>query len=702
MKAHKKNPSWKAGGMATMLLSALLFSCNNEDFPDGGSPKTASDNICFGINYDGDTQTRGNAGGSGEGLTTGRFVLRSADSDDTLCVRAIVSDGIRTSASDDRRTVTRGTPIGNTNFYDKFHVVAYWTKDGTLVERFYMDEDAANDGNGTWSTARTYYWPGAEHSFQFYAWAPTDAMGIKVPDAPTSKTLTYTVLSGAADQKDIVVATPGNSTTGEGSSSYPGNYNSAVPLTFKHICTAVRFVVGSEMQPGSINSVALKGIKNAGTYDMTTGAWTLDGTTADFSQTLDKATDGTETDGTEITSGEGTFMLLPQTLSSDAAVEVSFTNANGENRILTASIANGEWPMGNTVTYKLSITPEYELEFVSEPQVQDAHYVIYPITIKADDKLPAGGWTLTSNDAENVTFVEKFESDNLKALIDAGYWIDDYKGTSTLTSTTTGEVKVYVFIKENATEEDREITLSLKPTAQGNYETKEFTFKQYCPAWNNGIGVERIEDGDYPWGFNWDSSMKIVYSMPSGFWAGIFHILFEWFGDHSYIKSEGSAWAGSWKVTVDFSKVPSLKTATSASDGTLNTWQLINFEGISEAETIMNQLESWGGTPDRTLPTNPTEFAARACAMKNKYGVEKQTNQSETVYNPVLKEADMVWYLPAQEEAASMNDNLSGNYWTSTAITSPGTTAYKYTVGGSISGEDRNSVLHVRAVRKKQ
>lgn len=38
--------------------------------------------------------------------------------------------------------------------------------------------------------------------------------------------------------------------------------------------------------------------------------------------------------------------------------------------------------MGTTVTYKLSITPEYELKFVSQPEVQDAHYVIYPITIK--------------------------------------------------------------------------------------------------------------------------------------------------------------------------------------------------------------------------------------------------------------------------------------------------------------------------------
>ena len=77
------------------------------------------------------------------------------------------------------------------------------------------------------------------------------------------------------------------------------------------------------------------------------------------------------------------------------------------------------------------------------------------------------------------------------------------------------------------------------------------------------------------------------------------------------------------------------------------------------------------------------------------------TEKGKTVYRPVLDQANMVWYLPAQNEAANMNDNLSGDYWTSTAITDPGTTAYKYTAGGSTSSENRNSAIHVRAVRQK-
>lgn len=689
-----------AGGMATMLLCTLLFSCNNEDFLESGNPEKACDNICFGISSDKNVQTRGYAGSDDEGYTADRFVLRSDDSADTLCVRAIVSEGINVSGFEGEQALTRATPVGKDNFYNKFHVLAYWSKNGAPVDQFYMSTNASNVaasvGTGAiWSTEQIYYWPGADHSFQFYAWAPTDAGGLTTPSSPQEKSLAYTVPEAAADQKDIVVAT---------TDEIQGDNNAAVPLTFKHICTAVRFAVGSQMQPGQIKSVALKGVKNAGTYDMAADNWSLGDATVNFSQTLNKETTGTEANGDAITTSEGTFMMLPQTLPAGATVEVVFVNANNEDRTLTASIGNTEWKMGTTVTYKLSITPEYELEFVSQPEMQDAHYVIYPITIKSGDKLPAGGWTLTSNDAANVTFVEKdkFVNNDVQALVDAGYWLDGYNGTSTLTSTTTGEVQVYVFLKENATEADRNITLSLKPAAQGNYEAKEFSFTQYCPAWNNGIGVERIQDGDYPWGFSWDSNMKITYNLGRGLGPILASLYIKIFVNYSYVTSNWGGVLTDFKVTIDFSKVGTLTTATDLNDGNKNTWELYSFNGLNDASALMAQIESWGGVPDKTLPANPSEFAARACAMKNKYSVQTETDiTGNTVYLPVLDQANMVWYLPAQNEAANMNDNLSGDYWTSTAITDPGTTAYKYTVGGSTSPEDRDSAIHVRAVRQK-
>lgn len=189
-------------------------------------------------------QTRGYAGSDDEGYTADRFVLRSDDSADTLCVRAIVSDGINMSGFEGEQALTRGTPVGKDNFYDKFHVLAYWSKNGTLVDQFYMDEDAANNGS-VWSTDQIYYWPGADHSFQFYAWAPTDAGGLTTPSSPQEKSLAYTVPEAAADQKDIVVAT---------TDEIQGDNNAAVPLTFKHICTAVRLPWAARCSPARLRA----------------------------------------------------------------------------------------------------------------------------------------------------------------------------------------------------------------------------------------------------------------------------------------------------------------------------------------------------------------------------------------------------------------------------------------------------------------
>lgn len=680
-------------GMAAVLLSVTLFSCSS-DVPYEHTDYSTTDNICFGISDSGNG-TR--AAAANEAITTDRYVLRSSESSDTLCVRAVVSDGIGKAAA---KHATRASM--QTTMYEQFNVVAQLKKsDGNIAPRYYMNEVATKQGVVWQPSSSIYYWPD-NGSLRFLAWAPLDAELDESPVKPSEDvnktTIKYTVPVELSKQRDLVAAATGYNASPAGGVCAP------VSLQFKHLCTAVVVKTGATMAPGTIKSVTVTNVRNSGTYDMLRSAWTLNDATTSYTVSPNMATGSTTAEGTKLNADDATFMLLPQTLGADSKLEVMFhDNISGRDRLLTASLNGAEWPMGKTVTYRLSITPEYELEFTSEPQVQDAHYVIYPITIKAEN-LGANGWKLVSNDTRNITFVENFGNDDIKRLVDNGYWLKDYCGKSELTSTTRGDIKVYVFIKENITDADRDIKLTLTPADYPNAAPVTFDFKQYCPAWNNGIGVERKQETDYPWGFNWDSSMKITYSMPKGFWMGIWHALFTIFGNTKYVTQEGYAWTGTWKVTVDFSKVPKLTTATSATDGLKNTWEIYNFEGISDAETIMRQLESWGGVPDKTLPTNPTEFAAAACAKKNPFGVTINTKDGQNLYLPTLSQSDLVWYLPAQDEAPNMVDGiypLSGNYWTSTAITDPGTTSYKYTVGASASPEDRNNFIHVRAVRKR-
>lgn len=682
-----------AGGMATMLLCTLLFSCNNEDFLESGNPEKACDNICFGISSDKDVQTRGYAGSDDEGYTADRFVLRSDDSADTLCVRAIVSDGINVSGFEGEQALTRGTPVGKDNFYTKFHVLAYWQKSGTSVDQFYMDTNASNVGasvgtGAIWSTEQIYYWPGADHSFQFYAWAPTDASDLTTPSSPSSKELKYIVPADAANQKDIVVAT---------TSEISGDNNKAVPLTFKHICTAVRFAVGSQMQPGSIKSVALKGVKNAGTYDMATGNWTLGDATVDFSQELNKSMDGNETNGTEITSPEGTFMMLPQTLPAGAMVEVVFVNANNQRRILTASIAGSEWTMGTTVTYKLSITPEYEMNIEVPTEAQDAHYITFPITVNVKDY--DGAWTLTSNLPNDVFFTQ-----TKTELQEQGYWIDDDKGTNTISGTGSGNFTYHVYVTENIGDAARDLQFQITPNDVKGATPTTATVQQFSPSWNGNIGCERIEDGAYPWGFLWDNNMKIKYTLPSDFFGHyISSLLIDLsnIGQYNYVTIDRPYWSIR-SITIDFSKLTANGVAEDLDNGLQNTNDIYNYNGANEASDLIARLERYGCTPDKELPTNPSDFAAKSCVLKNKFTKKTESQSDVSVDIPVL--INLEWYLPAKTEAPNMEDEtypLNGIYWTSTALQGSSEQSYIYSNGNSESTDKRDVIHNVRAVRQK-
>lgn len=696
MKANK-NLYRITGKIAALLSCLLLFSCNSDDMLDEIGANGAGkyrDNICFGITSDESVQTKGNKPAD-NGYTSDSFVLRSENSDDTLCVNAIVTDGIESSDSVKQHAMTRGAAVTQDDFYDKFHVLAYWKKDGTSTGQFYMNTDVTDKGNNLWSSDRTYIWPGKAHTLTFYAWAPADA-GITSPSSPESTTLEYTVPTTVTDQKDVVVAT---------TEEIAGNANTTQPLAFRHICTAVKFKVGDQMQAGIIKKITISGVHNSGAYDMASDSWQLGSNTTAFSIEQDIEMTGNES-GSMITDGENTFMMLPQTLPDGAEVEVVFQDGtSGQERTMSASIAGTQWPQGKTVTYTLSITPEYELEFTSQPALQDAHYIIYPIHIKAND-VP-GGWTITSSDPDNVTL-----RTDLTILTRRGFWIEEDKGTASIRSTAQGDdITIYAFLTENAGEENRKITLEMRPTNLPDAAPQTFTIEQLCPSWNGNLGCERIEEYDegftgYPWGFKWDKDLIIYYDFGWLFdnlgYKAITFFYLTFFQNNPWVSQDiGFLHYG---VQFNFGQMGAPNVALDANNGRENTLELYNYNGLNEASSMMEMFEEWGITPDQDLPTNPTIFAARTCALKNKFNKEiSTTDQGQTVERAVLYPENLKWYLPAQNQAPDMKDEqypLQGEYWTSTGI-SDNLNAYKYTVGGSTSAVDRNTSLHVRAVRDK-
>lgn len=679
-------------GMAAVLLSVTLFSCSS-DVPYEHTDYSTTDNICFGISDSGNG-TR--AAAANEAITTDRYVLRSSESSDTLCVRAVVSDGIGKVAA---KHATRASM--QTTMYDQFNVVAQLKKsDGNIAPRYYMNEVATKQGVVWQPSSSIYYWPD-NGSLRFLAWAPIDAELDESPVKPSEDvnktTIKYTVPAELSKQRDLVAAATGYNASPVGGVCAP------VSLQFKHLCTAVVVKTGATMAPGTIKSVTVTNVRNSGTYDMLRSAWTLNDATTSYTVSPDMATGSTTAEGTKLNADDATFMLLPQTLGADSKLEVMFhDNISGRDRLLTASLNGAEWPMGKTVTYRLSITPEYELEFTSEPQVQDAHYVIYPIKIKVDPGL-TGGWKLKST-SPKVTLRK-----NLTELEEVGYWIEEDRGTQTIEGTESGDITVYAFLEENVTNAERDVVLELSPKGFPSATPAKFTIRQLCPSWNaDGLGCERIEGKKYQWGFLWGDNMKMVYTVPGWilkkWWV---EIVLTWFNDYGkYITVDRDSWSTSFRVTIDFNKIPSPNVAKSPTDGIKNSSELYNFNGISDVSALIKRLENWGGTTNQTFPLNPTEFAVRAAVMKNKFNKEVQSAGTETIERPILKDENLVWYLPAKDEFSTIVDDeypLQGNYWTSTAsdISEDDENAYKYILNSGASLEKRTTLLNVRAVRKR-
>lgn len=349
--------------IAAVLLSASLFSCSSDDF--FGNADGTSEGISFGVTDAAETR----AANVNDAQTVAHYVLRSDASADTLCVRAIVTDGI---GNDDNKPMTRAAM--QTTMYDKFNVVAAYKEDGNIGSQFFMNEIATNNGTN-WVPERIYYWPGSNRQLRFLAWAPTDATFQAVPNSPTATTLQYTTPAEAKDQRDIVAA----ATDFIDSPAKEGNCI-PVGLQFKHLCTAVKIKTGAQMTAGTIKSVSITNVKNSGSYDMVNSTWALNNGTANYTVTPNKATTGTTPNGTDLNAGESTLMVLPQTLGADSELKVEFhDNISGRDRILSASLNGAEWPMGKTVTYRLSITPEYELNIENTSEMLDAHYIVEPI-----------------------------------------------------------------------------------------------------------------------------------------------------------------------------------------------------------------------------------------------------------------------------------------------------------------------------------
>ena len=146
-----------------------------------------------------------------------------------------------------------------------------------------------------------------------------------------------------------------------------------VQLVFKHALTAITIKTGEGMLAGKVTEVKFTGIGTKGTHEIGTGRWTGVSSPKDFTVTLDKTLEengsANTAPGQEIVGGDLTFLMVPQTLGSDAKLIIKYTDKlSGVDRTLTASLSGTEWKAGTRVAYSVNtsgikVVPEVDFSF---------------------------------------------------------------------------------------------------------------------------------------------------------------------------------------------------------------------------------------------------------------------------------------------------------------------------------------------------
>ncbi|MCI2082476.1 MAG: fimbrillin family protein [Bacteroidales bacterium] len=288
------------------------------------------------------------------------------DSSDSLLIREDVTVN--------QPVVTKGSMVDAISTYGSFGTFAYvyastsnWSSAKSGLTPNFMYNLKSEDIGGEWRPSDgTYYWPAATYKVSFFGYAPyvdymvggtdpvSDHMQISGATATGAPVIDYTVPAKIADQIDLMTAD---------SIDVPGNYHQAVPMTFRHVLSGVRFNAKTQGLDITIKKVTISNVYDHGTLAIDENAWDLYGTKSDYTFPTDLSVDGTSVAVNDPT--DSLFFMLPQTLPSGSTLSVTYV-MNGIENTATADFSGKVWEMGKIYIYNLTI---------------DANVIYYTFTI---------------------------------------------------------------------------------------------------------------------------------------------------------------------------------------------------------------------------------------------------------------------------------------------------------------------------------
>ena len=738
--------------MVAVFTTVMMVSCVKDVVVDSNFHGTSSEKICFGaeLAVTEDEITRGGA----ESNRLGNHNLKSGDME--FPVGVYQQNGINSGAESE----TRGSVVNSKDGITQFNVWATFHKSET-ESMSYFDNVAYENTSGLFNpvdASDEYYWPGSGNvTFVAVANAPTSGFVANKNGAGTAvESFTYTVPADPTAQPDVMLA----------KSTVPGNTNSSVPLKFDHIMSAVNVKIGSVVK-GEIRSITFKNVYTTGTYLVDQGVWVVDKTkVGDFTVKMEGGkfvSTGNEASGTSVNTDDAVFMMIPQNPGDNAEMVIEFYDdstghlysdaAGAYKPALRGSIAGDNWDKRKTTNYMLSIDESFTMTIEPVGKKLDAHYVIGYANVTVDG---IDSWTITASttDGSEVTILPE---ENVNPLAKQGFWTDKVvdangnvtnesaRGTSSWSGTGPVTEKLfYIFIPENISEKDREISLILRGTGSSTASTTKILLQKY-PNWTaGGFGWETVDDGESgKYGFKWTRKVAYIYPYSWTITDSKGHEKFvnnfvASYGANAndfatvvrYIHSGSLITTKRYYILLDYSKLNNVTGADSATEGYNNTLALYRQAGTtatSQFETILKSTMktedgkenenmfrlpnddeiSSGKVPAESGQANDLSAIMEYIQKKNRYNVQRNViKDSEgnniVVYVPYFFESDLKWYLPAYGQFQyftpdpNVENDAAANYWSST--TAGTTTAWT----GGAEEKDRDLEYRVIAVRRDE
>lgn len=571
---------------------------------------------------------------------------------------------------------SRGIPVDSLKQLKDFRADAYLHRGGASQPFFSNKKQVPASAAGVYQSDHVYLWPTEQgDKMSFVAVAPYDvARNLNITE---DGEFTYTVPDDPLDQCDLMFA---KATDVECPVRQPGENigrRAPVPLNFSHILTQVRFVFGRNTanywRKLTIHSIRVENVAATGTWTGT--AWTgLDAPTHAYQ--LDGDTSTVRKWGTtekEIWSKEYTMFLMPQTLPTGARVVVYMSHLASASS--DDAVTRDTWCLyldgkkllpGHTVNVEIN-----------------ANYT-HDITVCDDAGNPIQNIHPLSPNEQHITLQLARNAGAEGAEIIVAKECRSFASVSTQGSrpdTTCAGNVFTLHIDRNTSSSDRFIRLVIYPghEEKGTGADHIVVLKQRGQSnYGSFSDAPGYVDSIMPWGFNWPTPMKAVYTFDYPQFVNISY--------QSFVASNIGQWStkGADDITVDYDVLRGLvRRPNSTSNGLANTravntlcWLLNPFDviryfegaglfGDSYTLEINGAVYDVQGYQNTYVPYG--EGAVWKALKQNNTGLEGGIPHSEFVFSHNIHT-----YLPAIEELETIADSGSGaleagrTYWSST------------------------------------